>query len=767
MPTAHEHFERLITPRYFVRCLLVGSFQSATLMLAAGLACAPSAARAQVADEIVAANIAATGGEEAIARIENVTSSGSVTIESSLFGTLLGSFEAVRVPGRGYFETVELGPISQQKGWDGQRAWEQSPNGLRRLEGDEAAALVMQSFPNVFVALRQLAPAGLRLERLDDVEVNGRPHYALAIESGSAPRSTVYVDRETNLLSRSTATTIVPNLGEAEQVMDVVDYEAVEGVMMATALTITVEGISTTRLVLDSTAANTTVNESIFVMPGASGLPDGAGVSAPEAAAAADPFVTPYQELCGVCHGENLGGAAHGTPLAGVDLKYGDSVDALERSIAEGFPQTGMPGWSETLDADAIRRLALYIAEQRASLTYTDFKVAAPPVIPDDVIASEGHTFRIETVAEGIDPWPYSIAPLPDGRMLVTEKTRGLRILSPDGELSAPIRGTPEVFDDGFQVPGILLVYGLGHLLDVAPHPDHAENGWIYLSYTERCNDCNTASRETGRPVSMVALIRGRIEDGEWVDEETIWRTDIEHYTGMPDMAAGGRIAFDGDGHVFLSIGIKGGSEYAGVQDLGLPYGKIHRVRDDGAISEDNPFAGEPSALATIWTYGHRSPQGLEFDRRTGRLWGTEMGPRGGDEVNLLRPGRNYGWPLYSKGMNYDGTPVAYGTDLRIDFDLDDIEQPVVDLTPAPAVSSFVLYDADAFPKWRGNLLVSTLKATELYRMVVEGERVVHTEVLLEGLGRIRDVETGPDGFVYLLLEHASGSRILRLVPAG
>jgi glucose/arabinose dehydrogenase len=117
--------------------------------------------------------------------------------------------------------------------------------------------------------------------------------------------------------------------------------------------------------------------------------------------------------------------------------------------------------------------------------------------------------------------------------------------------------------------------------------------------------------------------------------------------------------------------------------------------------------------------------------------------------------------------MNYDGTPVAYGTDLRIDFDLDDIEQPVVDLTPAPAVSSFVLYDADAFPKWRGNLLVSTLKATELYRMVVEGERVVHTEVLLEGLGRIRDVETGPDGFVYLLLEHASGSRILRLVPAG
>jgi aldose sugar dehydrogenase len=264
----------------------------------------------------------------------------------------------------------------------------------------------------------------------------------------------------------------------------------------------------------------------------------------------------------------------------------------------------------------------------------------------------------------------------------------------------------------------------------------------------------------------MVALVRGRIENGAWVDQETIWKPDIERYTAMPDMAAGGRIAFDDAGHVFLSIGIKGGSEIAGVQDLSQPYGKILRLNDDGSIPEDNPFVGQAGALASIWTYGHRSPEGLEFDHETGRLWGTEMGQRGGDEVNLLERGRNYGWPLVSKGMQYDGRPVDFAAELGIRFDPNDIEQPVVDLTPAPAVSSFVVYDGAAFPEWRGNLLVGTLKATELYRMVVDGTHVTHRETLLSGLGRIRDVAVDADGRVYLLLEHATGGRIVRLVPA-
>ena len=231
-------------------------------------------------------------------------------------------------------------------------------------------------------------------------------------------------------------------------------------------------------------------------------------------------------------------------------------------------------------------------------------------------------------------------------------------------------------------------------------------------------------------------------------------------------MAAGGRLAFDGKGHVFFSVGIKGISEAHGIQDLGRPYGKIHRVNDDGSIPADNPFVNVSGALPTIWTYGHRSPQGLEYNRKTGQVWGTEMGQRGGDEVNLLSPGKNYGWPLYSKGLKYDGTPVDFGKELGIKFELADIQQPIVDLTPSPAISSFVFYDGAAFPNWRENIIVGTLKATELYRMELEGDRVVHTETLLKDLGRIRDVAVGREGAVYLLLEHHSGGRILRLVPA-
>ena len=482
--------------------------------------------------------------------------------------------------------------------------------------------------------------------------------------------------------------------------------------------------------------------------------------------APADPFTAPYMENCAVCHGTNLEGAAQGVPLAGKPLAHGDSVDAIAKSIADGFPQGKMPAFSATMDEVTIRRMAMMISEKRANLAYTDFRIATPPAIPEGVVASEKQKFRIETLATGLAALPYSIAVLPDGSVIVTEKTRGLRVISPDGTTSEQVRGTPQVFDDGFQVPGILLVYGMGYLLDVAPHPDYAKNGWIYLAYTERCTDCNKASRDSKRPVSMVVLVRGRIRNGEWVDQQPVWKTDMENYTGMPDMAAGGRVTFDGKGHVFLSIGIKGGSEFAGIQDLKLPYGKIHRVNDDGSIPADNPFVKTAGALPSIWTYGHRSPQGLEFDRRTGRLWETEMGQRGGDEVNLLLPGRNYGWPLTSKGLRYEGLPVDYGKQLNISFDMKDIEQPLVDLTPSPAVSSFVIYDGKAFRKWRGNLIVGTLKATELYRMEVKGDRVVHRETLLTGLGRIRDIDVSSNGEIYLLLEHQSGGRIVKLIPA-
>lgn len=261
--------------RYLHRPTLTGPAGAVwAMVLGVCLVGAPSGASAQTAEEIIAANIAASGGREAIARIENVTSTGRVTVESPIFGQFAGTLEVVRVPGRGYYESVELGPIAQQKGWDGARAWERGPAGLRMLDGHELSTIVEQSFINPLVAALAIEPAGLRIERLDDSDVNGRPHYVLAISSDGRPRSTVYVDRETGLLTRGTIAMTVPNVGDAPAVLDLGGYEAVDGVALPTTVTITMEGISTTTLVLERTEANTEVDASIFAVPGDVGQPE-------------------------------------------------------------------------------------------------------------------------------------------------------------------------------------------------------------------------------------------------------------------------------------------------------------------------------------------------------------------------------------------------------------------------------------------------------------------------------------------------------------
>ena len=476
-----------------------------------------------------------------------------------------------------------------------------------------------------------------------------------------------------------------------------------------------------------------------------------------------DGFIKQFNEQCAVCHGEDLHGAPLGTPLVGINLRHGDSVKEIARSIAAGFPKTGMPAWSATLNESQIWNLALYVAEQRQGTTILDKRADIPLAVPAGPIASERHTFRIEKIADGLDPMPFSIAPLPDGRILLSERMRGLSIISKDGKKSVPISGTPPVYDDS----GVFLgqVMGIGWMLDVAIHPQFEKNGWIYIHHTDRCSDCTELSRRAKRPVSMNRLVRGRIKESAWIDEEIIWQADIEAYTDTTDLAAGGRIAFDDKGFVYISVGMKGALDFLGIQDLSLPYGKIHRVHDDGRNPEDNPFVDVPNALKSIWTYGHRSVQGLEFNSRTRTLWSTEMGPRGGDELNRLIPGGNYGWPVFTTGVNYDGRPVDVADKLGIVLDPNDAEFPVVDMTPSPAISSFVFYEGSAFPNWNDNIIVGTLRATDLLRMEVVDNEVVHTEMLLENLARFRDIEIGPGGEVYVLLENAAGSQIIRLVP--
>ena len=469
-----------------------------------------------------------------------------------------------------------------------------------------------------------------------------------------------------------------------------------------------------------------------------------------------------YREHCAVCHGKRMEGAAQGTPLIGSALAHGSSTDELIASISDGFQARGMPGWSATMSSEQIKTLALWIAETREGLLYSKFNYTDELTLAQGIIRTQAYDLEMDVLIKGLDPLPYSLAVLPDGRLLVTEKMRGLRLVTPQGELSPLIEGTPEIYDDGqLSLGGV--EEGLGWLLDVAPHPRYRENGWIYLAYTERCWLCNETSRVSQRPVSMVKLIRGRIKGNRWTDEQVIWQPPLESYSPSSDMVAGGRIAFDPDGYVFISVGYKSGT---GIQDLASPHGKIHRVFDDGRIPEDNPFFDVPRVLPSIWTFGHRAPQGLEFDAKTGHLWGTEHGPRGGDEVNLLLPGRNYGWPLFSKGQNYDGTRVNWDGRHGTEVSLEEITQPVVDLTPSVAVSAFVVYAGDAFAAWRGDLLVGSLKAADLIRLRIEDGQRVEQEILIENITRIRDVEIGLSGELYLLLEHASGGQIVRVTRA-
>jgi glucose/arabinose dehydrogenase len=474
-----------------------------------------------------------------------------------------------------------------------------------------------------------------------------------------------------------------------------------------------------------------------------------------------DPAQLAFEAHCAACHGADLAGTDAGPALVEAPLRHGDDTIALIASIAAGYPERGMPGFGEELPAETVKALALYVGERRRD--YPSLEDSFVLALPDGVVRSTHHAFRVERVAT-LESLPYAIAPLPDGRVLVTEKIRGLSVVDPAGTVTL-VPGTPEVFPPFLSAGGGYIA--LGTMLDVALPPDHGATGWIHLSYTERCQlDCGSAV-----PQSMVRVVRGRLRDGRWVDEQTVWAAPKSKYTVVPDRVAAGRLAFDDAGHVYVSIG--GKATYDRVQDLDWPTGKIHRVRRDGTVPEGNPFfvpeteRDPDSTRHTVFSFGHRTPQGLAGHPRTGEIWGTEMGPRGGDEVNRIVAGGNYGWPLYTNGLDYDGTPITIGEDLGLDFAYEETVAPVVDFTPAPALSAFTFHRGEAFPAWGEDLLVGTLKAKTLLRLRIEDGVLVEQEALLTDLARIRDVAMGPEGSVYLLLEHGEGGSIVRLVPAG
>jgi aldose sugar dehydrogenase len=342
-------------------------------------------------------------------------------------------------------------------------------------------------------------------------------------------------------------------------------------------------------------------------------------------------------------------------------------------------------------------------------------------------------TLRIRVVRRIAYPLehPWGLAFLPNGDMLVTERAGRLRI----------IRGGK--LDDTWLsgVPPVLQKAQAG-LMDVAVHPRFAENGFIYLTYSKR-----------GRG-DTPALARAHLDGSRLTGVRDIFISDAWSDSGGN---TGSRIVFGLDGMIYMSVGDRHNPRFA--QDLSNHAGKILRLRDDGSVPDDNPFVGQANVRPEIFTFGNRNPQGLAIDPRTGALFENEHGPRGGDEINVLHAGRNYGWPVITYGRNYDGTIITNETARA------GMEQPLVFWVPSIGPSGMVMYTGDRFPQWKGNLFVGAMGGTHLRRVVLDGLRVVHEERLLQDLHqRIRDVRQGPDGFLYVLIDSAYGE-LLRIEP--
>jgi len=443
-----------------------------------------------------------------------------------------------------------------------------------------------------------------------------------------------------------------------------------------------------------------------------------------------------YAEFCSGCHGDHMEGGKAESLIDRKWLHGGDHASLL-RSIRKGYPQEGMPAFKATINDAEANALIFYINETATRAVDPQPREEQP--LPVGVQHSEEQAYRIESIAEGLDV-PWSLTFLPDGRMLVTERVGRLRVIDHGKLQPEPIGGVPKV-----------VVRDEAGLMSVVADPDFAHNQWIYLSFSDP-GDHETA---------MTKIIRARLRGNELVEPETIFAMPRERYQHSY-VLFGCRLVFKGP-YLFFSVGERGMEENATgqAQNLAVPMGKIHRVFRDGRIPPDNPFVKTPGAWGSIWAFGNRNPQGLAIDPRNGALWETEHGPRGGDELNFIQRGRNYGWPVITYGMNYDGTPITDKTHAP------GMEQPIINWTPSIAVSEIEFYTGDRFPKWKNNLFVGSLAQQKFLRLTVKGSRIMHREEVFRGLGRVRDIKTGPDGYLYLALELiGKPGRIVRLVPA-
>jgi aldose sugar dehydrogenase len=468
-----------------------------------------------------------------------------------------------------------------------------------------------------------------------------------------------------------------------------------------------------------------------------------------------NPTETLYTSICGGCHGTDVTGGRAPSLFDDQWVRGGDD-DSIARNIESGVTGTEMPPFKTALTEQQIWQLVAYIRTRAATLK------GRPAYVPDpdnQVIKSEKQTFRIEIVTRGIET-PWGLAFLPDGRLLVTERPGRLRVID-NGKLLPEVKGLPKVWEKQD-----------GGMFDVEVHPQYARNGWIYLAYSETlpgytAPPADPAPAQPGRgrggppdPPSMTVIVRGKIgSNNEWTDQQVLFRAASDLYSSN-NSHYGLRFIFDTQGHLFYSLGEKGHVPHS--QDLSSPLGKIHRVNDDGSVPKDNPFVNRPGAVPTIWSYGHRNPQGLSWDPVTGKLWESEHGPQGGDEINIIEPGRNYGWGVITSGLQPGITKRAQ----------EGMEQPIVYYTPSIGPSGIVFYTGTRYPGWKNNLFVSGLVGQQLRRLEVGSGTVSHQEVIFNQYGRVHDVVQGPDGYLYVTLQlpgqpmsASTPGMIARLIP--
>ncbi len=430
-----------------------------------------------------------------------------------------------------------------------------------------------------------------------------------------------------------------------------------------------------------------------------------------------------YKTYCSSCHGEKV--------EAFVDRKwkYGTSKAEIVKSITTGYPDNGMPTWGPVLKAaeiDALADLIVKNIESGKKFVFNDKPTS-------NIFAAADLTVKLDTIARDMNN-PWGMAFLPGNEMLLTDRTGEMYRLDKNHRRTR-IEGVPTV-----------VVEGQGGLLDVELHPNFEKNGLIYFSYS-------APKEENGEKLATTAVMRAKLTGTKLTDPKVIFEalpySKTRHHYGS-------RLEFGTDGYLYVTVGDRG-NEKQNPQSLESDAGKVHRVKDDGSAPSDNPFVGKGSAHATVFSYGHRNLQGMTRHPATGEIWTHEHGPRGGDEVNVIKKASNYGWPVISYGINYDGTTFTNLTAKE------GMEQPMHYWIPSIAPSGMAFVTGDRYKAWKDNLLVGSLRFKYLNRCVVQGGKIVKEEILLKNVGRLRNVSMGPDGYIYVAVEEPGF--VFRLMP--